>query len=239
MNDLDLDLLQCEVNAQLMTLLQGPSLRPPKLRKSAEEASRRLNVQAGGSGFDKTTFFATQTRDNSGKAWKDVVHRALSEKRASGVLPPTHSDDIGIFAFFSSERSDEENSDQDDSRDSDPSQNCHTHVIRSGRQQRRMAKVRSLKDDQQKALDFDTSSSNHASDWSSSARSFSDPTCHSRVAAPTTVAYDPTSEPPTDEIAPTTDANQQSSSSESHVRSACVGEAVQIVVRPTDPSFEI
>ena len=223
-NDLDLDLVQCEVNAQLMTLLQGPSLRPPKLRKSGEEASRRLIFQARGSSFDKNTYFTTQTRNNAGKEWNYVVHRALSEKRTSGVLSPSHTKNVAMSAFFSSEVSNEESSEQDDLCDLDPSENFHTHVIRSDRQQRRRAKVRSVqKVDKQK---FDNASSEEdilLSSAASSATSFwargisaascrscapspiseqhdRDSSCHSHAASPTTVTCDLTSDPLTDEI---------------------------------------
>ena len=36
MNDLDVELVQAEVNAQLMTLVQGPSMRLPGLAHSPE-----------------------------------------------------------------------------------------------------------------------------------------------------------------------------------------------------------
>ena len=148
----------------------------------------------------------------------------------------TLAKNVAMSAFFSSEVFDEESSEQDDSCDLDPSENFHTHVIRSDRQQRRRAKVRSVqKVDKQK---FDNASSEEdilSSSAASSATSFwargisaascrsradRDSSCHSHAASPTTVANDLTSDPLTDEIAPTMDAYQQSSSSESHVRSA-------------------
>jgi len=168
-NDLDMDLIQAEVNAQLMTLLQGPSLRLPKLRKSAHEASSRLSVQSC-SRFDKSAYLSTHTRAHDGKAWGDVVHSALSEKRlSSNVLHPCRSDNTGMSAFFDNEPTDVESSENSESSATEPPEPCHIHMIRPTRQPRRVAKMRSLqKNDQVRGLDFDRPDQDAQSDFSGS-----------------------------------------------------------------------
>ena len=81
MNDLDVELVQAKVNAQLMTLVQGPSMRLPDLAHSPEDSSRRLSVQL--SNFDKATYCQTRTRDNGGSAWGNVVDGLPAEAWSS------------------------------------------------------------------------------------------------------------------------------------------------------------